>query len=162
VAQIKIHRDGTVETLCGTQDIGGGARTVVLIRTSAELGYIPLEKISVKIGRSEYGASSGSAGSSTTGAVTREIRDAAQRVLKQLFELVGKQTGADPGRLEIRDGGVIGPRGGGGGTSWEDATKLIKDTLVGHAPTSLEPGMQWYLVRDDGTIEQANEENYKA
>lgn len=161
MAQIRIHRDGAVEVFCGTQDIGGGARTVVQLCTSMELGYLPLEKIRVSIGRSEYGASGASAGSSTTRTVAREISDAAKRVLPQLLELAAEKLGVNDSSLQIRDGGVIAPRGKAG-LSWTEATALIQDSLIGHAPTLLEPGAQWTVIRDDGTVEQATDENYLA
>jgi len=162
MAQIKIHRDGTVETLCGTQDIGGGARTVVLVLTSMELGYLPLNLITVKIGDSEFGASGASAGSSTTAGVLNEIREAAKRVLPQLYELVAERLRVDAGDLTIREDGTIGPRRGDRGLPWKEACSLINDTLIGHAGPPLAPDAQWYVMREDGAVEQATEEDYKA
>jgi xanthine dehydrogenase YagR molybdenum-binding subunit len=162
MAQIKILRDGTVEAMIGTQDIGSGSRTVVAILTSRAFGYLPLEKVNVKIGDSDLPASGASAGSSTTGGVTREIQDAARRVQTKLFELAAEKLGAKPEDLEIKEGGVVGPRGKGGGLKWEEAAGLIKDSIIGHASSVVEPGYQWAVVREDGVIDQADEQNYKA
>ena len=162
MAQIKINRDGTVEALVGSQDIGGGARTVVAILTSRSFGYLPLNKINVKIGDSDLGWSAASAGSGTTGALTKELGDAFRNVSKQLFDLVAAKLNVASGDLEIREGGVIGPKGKGGGMKWDDAAGLIKDSIIGFAPTVVEPGYQWVVIREDGTMEQANEQEYKA
>ncbi len=162
MAQIKISRDGTVEALVGSQDIGGGARTVVAILVSRSFGYLPLNKINVKIGDSDLGRSAASAGSGTTNALTKEMGDAFRNVSKQLFDLVGAKLNVPADQLEIRDGGVVGPRGKGGGLKWEDAAGLIKDSIIGFAPTVVEPGYEWVVIREDGTMEQASEEEYKA
>jgi xanthine dehydrogenase YagR molybdenum-binding subunit len=165
MAQVKILRDGTVEAMVGSQDIGGGARTVVAILTSRAFGYLPLSKINVKIGDSDFGKSAASAGSGTTGALTGELtgrNGAIGNVQKQLFDLVGAKLNVAADQLEIRPGGVIGPKGKGGGMKWDDAAGLIKDSIIGFAPTIVEPGYQWAIVREDGTIDQASEEDYKA
>lgn len=162
MAQIRINRDGSVETMLATQDIGGGARTVCAIITSRCFGHLALERIRVRIGDSDYPASGASAGSSTTGGVTREIERAADTARQQLLELAAGKLKAEAGRLEIRDGGVIGVQGKPGGLSWEEATSLIKDSIIGHADTLVEPGYQWAVCRDGGEVEQANEENYRA
>ncbi len=107
MAQIKIHRDGSVETLCGTQDIGGGARTVVQLHTSRLLKYLPLGKITVRIGDSSYGSSGASAGSSTTRGVEWEVKRAVSSVLKTLFEEVASKLDADVSGLELLEGGKI-------------------------------------------------------
>jgi xanthine dehydrogenase YagR molybdenum-binding subunit len=162
MAQIRIHRDGTVEALIGTQDIGGGARTVVAIITSREFGHLALEKIRARIGDSELPASGASAGSSTTRGVENELRQAARNVRAKLFELAAEKLEVSADQLEIRDGGVVAQRNGAKKLTWQEATSLIKDSILGHERSIVEPGYQWALCRDDGTVEQANEENYRA
>jgi xanthine dehydrogenase YagR molybdenum-binding subunit len=162
MAQLRIQRDGSVEALIGTQDIGGGARTVVALITSRALGWLALDKITVKLGDSDLPKSGASAGSSTTGGVTREIEQAAQRVLGQLFELAAEKLGVAANQLEMKPGGVVGPRNKAGGLTWEDATGLIKDSIIGFAPTVVEPGYEWAVCRESGEIEQASREDYRA
>lgn len=160
MAQIHIHRDGTVETLCGTQDIGGGARTVCLVRTSMAFGWLPMERIRVKIGSSEYGNSGASAGSSTTGGVSREIQEAAKRALAQLFDVVAEKLGVPASTLEIQEGGEIAPRGRKG-LSWSAATALLRDTVIGHASTPKDPDAQWCVLSDeDDSVRQMTEKDY--
>ncbi len=82
-AQVTINPDGTVEVRCGTQDLGTGARTVIGLVAAEVLG-VPLEKIVVKIGDTDYPASGGSGGSTTTASVSPAIFDASTNALKEL------------------------------------------------------------------------------
>lgn len=162
MAQIKIFRDGTVETTCGTQDIGGGARTVVQILTSRSLGYIPLGLVKVRVGDSDFGASGASAGSSTTGGVTREVQSASRSVLNKFFEEIAPKLKAEAKDLEVREGGRVGVKGASQAIPWDEACGMLRDTVIGHAPTIVDPGWQWAFVHEDGSIEQASEETHLA
>lgn len=162
MAQIRIHRDGTVETMCGTQDIGSGARTVVQILTSRAFGYLPLEKIRVRIGDSDFGASGASAGSSTTGMVTSEVQKASKSVLEKFFEAIAEKMKAGAGDLEIREGGRVGIKGREQSVEWNEACGWLRDSVLGHVPTVVDPDAQWAVCHEDGSIEQADEENYRA
>ncbi|MBI2901022.1 MAG: molybdopterin-dependent oxidoreductase [Planctomycetes bacterium] len=162
MAQIRIHRDGTVEALCGTQDIGGGARTAVLILASRAFEWLPLSKIVVRIGDSDFGASGASAGSSTTGGVTQEFRKASEAVKAKFFGEIAPRLKAGAGDLEIREGGRVGVKGQERSIAWDEACSLLRDTVLGHAPTIVEPEAQWAFVHEDGTVEQATEETHPA
>ncbi len=162
MAQAKIHRDGTVEVLTASQDIGGGARTVAQLIASRYLGWLSLDKIKVKIGDSDYGSSGASAGSSTTRGLENEVQRAVQAVLQKLFEVVAPKMGAaGPRDCQVIEGPKVSARSGKT-IDWDEACGMLKDSIMSYAPTIVEPGSQWALVRDDGTIEQATEENYKA
>ncbi len=160
MAQIRIHRDGTLEALCGTQDIGGGARTVVLLGTSRLFEWLPLGRIRVRIGDSDFGASGASAGSSTTGMVTTELRKAAEAVKGRFFEEIAGKLKVDAKDLELREGGRVGVRGQEKVLEWDEACGLLRDTVLGHAPTIVDPDSQFAIVHDDGEIEQASEETH--
>ena len=160
MAQIKIHRDGSVETLCGTQDIGGGARTVVQLHTSRFLKYLPLGKITVRIGNSRYGSSGASAGSSTTRGVEWEVKRAVAKVLEALFEEVAPKLGTNTASMELLEGGKI--RAAQKEFSWEEVCGHLKDTVMSHAPTPVDPDYQWAVIDEDGRIQQASEEEYHA
>lgn len=87
-AQATINPDGTVEVRCGTQDLGTGARTVVAV-VAAEVFGIPLDKISARIGDTDYPPSGGSGGSTTTASVSPAIFDVCTKALKELETLSG-------------------------------------------------------------------------
>ena len=160
MAQIKIHRDGSVETLCGTQDIGGGARTVVQLHTSRFLKYLPLGKITVRIGNSRYGSSGASAGSSTTRGVEWEVKRAVAKVLEALFEEVSPKLGTNTASMELLEGGKV--RAATKEYSWEEVCSQLKDTVMSHASTAMDPDSQWAVIDDEGKIQQASEETYLA
>jgi xanthine dehydrogenase YagR molybdenum-binding subunit len=82
-AQATINPDGTVEVRCGTQDLGTGARTVVAL-VAAEIFGIPLDRISAKIGDTDFPPSGGSGGSTTTASVSPAIFDVCTKALKEL------------------------------------------------------------------------------
>ena len=82
-AQATINPDGTVEIRCGTQDLGTGARTVVAL-VAAEVFGIPLDRISAKIGDTDFPPSGGSGGSTTTASVAPAIYDVCSRALWEL------------------------------------------------------------------------------
>lgn len=160
MAQIKIHRDGTVETLCGTQDIGGGARTVVLLVTSREFAHLPLGRIRVRIGDSDFGASGASAGSSTTNGVNNEVSKAAKAVKARFFEEIAGKLNAEPKDLELLEGGRVGIKGQDKVVEWTEACGLLRDTVLGHAATIVDPGWEFAIQHEDGRIEQASERTH--
>ncbi|MGQ9729614.1 MAG: xanthine dehydrogenase family protein molybdopterin-binding subunit, partial [Candidatus Fervidibacter sp.] len=90
--EVRIHRDGQVEVLLGTQDIGTGTRTVVGIAAAEALGLTPdfvrSEKFKVQIGDTLLGYSGTSGGSVTTATVFPAVYDAAEKALKRLLEIV--------------------------------------------------------------------------
>ncbi len=87
-AQATINPDGTVEIRCGTQDLGTGARTVVAL-VAAEIFGLPPERISARIGDTEFPASGGSGGSTTTASVAPAIFDVCTKALNELQVLSG-------------------------------------------------------------------------
>src|SRR5208337_1992955 len=73
---LTIHPDGSVDIKLGTQDLGTGTRTCILIVASETLG-IPMEAIQLQIGDTTYPPSGGSGGSTTIGGVSSSTRRAA-------------------------------------------------------------------------------------
>ncbi len=82
-AQATINPDGTVEIRCGTQDLGTGSRTVVGLVASEVFG-IGQDKITVRIGDTDYPPSGGSGGSTTTASVAPAIFDTCAKALEEL------------------------------------------------------------------------------
>ncbi len=69
----------------GTQDLGMGTRTAIMIIAGDTLG-LPLEQIDLKIGDNQYPPSGGSGGSTTIGGVSSSARRAtmdAREALRQ-------------------------------------------------------------------------------
>ena len=73
---LTIHPDGSVELKLGSQDLGTGTRTCILIVAADTLG-LPLDAIQLQIGDTIYPPSGGSGGSTTIGGVSSSTRRAA-------------------------------------------------------------------------------------
>ena len=90
LADVKIHRDGSVEAISGTQDIGCGTRTFMATVTAETLGLEP-QDITVKIGDTAYPWAPISGGSLTAPSVAPAVRDAALKAAEHLKEMAAKK-----------------------------------------------------------------------
>ena len=105
-AEVRLHRDGSVEVLSSVQDLGTGIRTVLAQVVAEELGLQPTD-VTVRIGDTLYPAGPGSGGSKTTGTITPPVRTAAYKVGQQLLAAVAPGLGVAPAALALRDGYVV-------------------------------------------------------
>ena len=96
---LTIHPDGSVDIKMGTQDIGTGTRTTIVI-VAAETLSIPIEAINLYIGDTLYPPSGGSGGSTTPGGVSSSTRRAAVDAREALFVKVAPALNAQPADLE--------------------------------------------------------------
>ncbi|HEB35277.1 MAG TPA: xanthine dehydrogenase family protein molybdopterin-binding subunit [Candidatus Aminicenantes bacterium] len=102
-ADVKLHPDGSVEAICGTQDIGCGTRTYMATITAETLGLRPKD-VTVKIGNTEYPWCGGSGGSTTTPSVAPAIRDAALKAADYLKKMAAEKLKAKPDEINITKG----------------------------------------------------------
>ena len=102
---LTIHPDGSVDLKMGTQDIGTGTRTTIVIVAAETLG-LPIEAINLYIGDSLYPPSGGSGGSTTPGGVSSSTRRAAVDAREALFAKVAPTLNAQPDDLECVNGMV--------------------------------------------------------
>jgi xanthine dehydrogenase YagR molybdenum-binding subunit len=105
-AMIKLHRDGSVEVLSGTQDIGTGTRTYMAMITADTLG-VDLKQVSVRIGSTLYPYSTGSGGSQTTPSVGPAVRDAALKAAEYLKKRASAQLNIEPDQIQIQKGKYV-------------------------------------------------------
>jgi xanthine dehydrogenase YagR molybdenum-binding subunit len=123
----------------GTQDLGTGTRTAILIVAADTLGLTP-EQINLKIGDTEYPPDGGSGGSTTIGGVSSSTRRAAVDARDQLFARVAPALNAQPGDLEAVNGTVRVKSQPSRSISWKDAcmrlgTKPVEVTDKNLAPS---------------------------
>jgi len=104
----------------GTQDLGVGTRTAILIVAADSLG-IPMEAIDLKIGDNQYPASGGSGGSTTIGGVSASTRRAAVDALNELLAKVAPGLKAKPEELESVGGAIRVQSDPSRSISWKDA-----------------------------------------
>jgi len=102
---LTLHPDGSVDIKLGSQDLGTGTRTCILIVAAETLG-IPMDAITLNIGDTQYPPSGGSGGSTTIGGVSSSTRRAAVDAREALFEKVAPALNAQPVDLECANGTV--------------------------------------------------------
>ena len=100
---LTIHPDGSVDLKMGTQDLGTGTRTCILVVAADTLG-IPMDAIQLQIGDTTYPPSGGSGGSTTIGGVSSSTRRAAVDARDALFAKVAPALNVQPDQLECVNG----------------------------------------------------------
>jgi len=138
---LTIHPDGSVEIKMGTQDLGTGTRTCILVVAADTLG-IPMEAIQLLIGDTNYPPSGGSGGSTTIGGVSSSTRRAAVDARDALFAKVAPGLNAQPDQLECKNGQVSVKGDPSRVLSWKEAcSKLgaMPVTVRGKNPDRTKP-----------------------
>jgi xanthine dehydrogenase YagR molybdenum-binding subunit len=121
---LTIHPDGSVDIKMGTQDLGTGTRTTIVIVAAETLG-IPIEAIHLYIGDTLYPPSGGSGGSTTPGGVSSSTRRAAVDAREALFAKVAPALQAQPGDLECVNSTVRVKSDPGRSLNWKQACSKI-------------------------------------
>ena len=121
---LTIHPDGSVEIKMGTQDLGTGARTIIIIVAADTLG-IPMENVNLLYGNNRYPQSGGSGGSTTSGGVTSSTRRAAVEARDELFAKVAPALKAQPEELEAVEGRVRVKGDASRSLSWKEACAKV-------------------------------------
>jgi len=138
---LTINPDGSVEIKMATQDLGTGARTIIMIVAADTLG-IPLDQVKLLIGDSRYPVSGASGGSTTSGGVTSSTRRAAVDARSALFAKVAPALNAQPEDLEAVNGTVRVKSDPSRNLSWKDACAKIGAmplTIRGKNPDKSKP-----------------------
>src|SRR5579863_8244180 len=121
---LTIHPDGSVDIKMGTQDIGTGTRTTIVIVAAETLG-LPISAINLYIGDSLYPPSGGSGGSTTPGGVSSSTRRAAVDAREALFAKVAPALNAQPADLECVNSTVRVKSDAGRSLNWKQACSKI-------------------------------------
>ncbi len=103
---LALYPDGAVEIKIGTQDLGTGTRTCILMVAADTLG-VPMSRISLLIGDNKYPPSGTSGGSTTIGGVSSAMRRAAVDARAALLEKVAPALETKPEELDIADGTIF-------------------------------------------------------
>ncbi len=138
---LTIHPDGSVELKMGSQDLGTGTRTCILIVAADTLG-LPLDAIQLLIGDTTYPPSGGSGGSTTIGGVSSSTRRASVDARDALFAKVAPTFNVQPDQLECINGRVGVKGDSSKSLSWKEAcSKLgaMPITIRGKNPDRAKP-----------------------
>ena len=121
---LTLHPDGSVDIKLGSQDLGTGTRTCILMVAAETLG-LPIEAISLYIGDTMYPPSGGSGGSTTIGGVSSSTRRAAVDAREGLFTKVAPALNAQPADLECVNGTVRVKSDPSRSLSWKQACSKL-------------------------------------
>jgi xanthine dehydrogenase YagR molybdenum-binding subunit len=103
---LTISPDGSVEMKMGTQDLGTGTRTAIIMVIADTLG-IPMDQVKLLVGDSKYPVSGGSGGSTTIGGVSSSSRRASVSALNLLLAKVAPSLDAKPEDLSAKEGKIF-------------------------------------------------------
>jgi xanthine dehydrogenase YagR molybdenum-binding subunit len=130
-AEVRIHRDGSVEVMSGAQDIGTGFRTAMAVVAAEELGLEPAA-IKMNVGDTRWPEGPGSGGSNTTNTVAPVVRLAAHDARQKLFAAAAPALGAPPSELSAAGGKVfVSAEPKRSLTFKQAALKMSGDVIVG-------------------------------
>src|SRR5215469_7116870 len=104
-AEVRVHKDGSLEVLSAVQDIGSGIKTVMAQILAEQFG-VPPEKIAVRVGDTNYPQGPNSGGSVTTLSLTPAVRDAAWQASQKFLAEIAPAFGTTGADLEIMNGEV--------------------------------------------------------
>jgi xanthine dehydrogenase YagR molybdenum-binding subunit len=131
-ATVRIHPDGSIDVLTGTQDLGTGARTI-FAQVAAEALGARVEDVRVILGDTERTPfTPNSWGSMTTPSVAPAVRMAAEEAHERLLEAASELIGIAPECLTIRDGMIIPSTGAPPVPIAEITQKLGEVTITGN------------------------------
>ncbi len=104
-AEVKVHRDGSIELFSGCQDIGSGFRTAIGMVAAEELGVAAAD-VTVHVGDTRFPQGLSSGGSMTLNSVAPVARLAAHDARQHLFAIAAPLLGVTPDALTARDGRI--------------------------------------------------------
>ncbi|HET7103460.1 MAG TPA: xanthine dehydrogenase family protein molybdopterin-binding subunit [Terracidiphilus sp.] len=104
-AEVRVHKDGSLEVLSAVQDIGSGIKTVLAQILAEQFGVSPAQ-VSVKIGDTNYPVGPNSGGSVTTASLTPAVRDAAWQAAQKFLASIAPPLGTTAADLSFAGGMV--------------------------------------------------------
>jgi xanthine dehydrogenase YagR molybdenum-binding subunit len=105
-AQVRVHRDGSVEVVTGCQDIGTGYRTAMMVVAAEELGIAPAD-VTMRLGDTQFPEGPSSGGSVTTNSMAPVVRLAAHEARTKLFALAAPLLGVSAEELDAANGKIF-------------------------------------------------------
>ncbi len=96
-AQVRVHRDGSVEVVTGCQDIGTGYRTAMTVVAAEELGIAPAD-VTLRLGDTQFPEGPSSGGSVTTNSMAPAVRLAANEARTKAVRIGGAAPRSDARR----------------------------------------------------------------
>ncbi len=128
-AQVRVHRDGSVELVTGCQDIGSGYRTAMMVVAAEELGIAPAD-VTMRLGDTQFPEGPGSGGSVTLNSMAPVVRLAANEARTKLFALAAPLLGVTPEELDAANGKIFVAKDPAKAVTFKQAaTKMSGETI---------------------------------
>jgi xanthine dehydrogenase YagR molybdenum-binding subunit len=105
-AEVRVHKDGSVELRTGVADLGTGSRTALAMLVAEELG-LEANQVTVRLADTDLPYAPGSGGSKTQVSLSPAVRTAAAGAKRKLFEAVAARLGAPAQDLVCAGGKVF-------------------------------------------------------
>jgi xanthine dehydrogenase YagR molybdenum-binding subunit len=105
-AEVRLHKDGSVELRTGVADLGTGTRTALAMLVAEELGLEP-RQVTVRIADTDLPYAPASGGSKTQVSLSPAVRTAAARARGKLFEVLAPRLKCEPKDLRCQGGRVL-------------------------------------------------------
>jgi xanthine dehydrogenase YagR molybdenum-binding subunit len=128
-AEVKVHRDGSVEVFQGSQDIGTGFKTAMAMVVAEELGIRP-QDVTVHVGDTRWPQGVGSGGSNTTNSVAPAVRLAAHDARTKLFAIAAPLLAAKPEDLDAAGGKVFVAASPGKSMAFRQAAAKMPNEVI--------------------------------
>jgi len=128
-AEVRVHRDGSVELFHGAQDLGTGIRTVLAIIAAEELGLQPAD-ITVHVGDTRFPPGGTSGGSTTTNSSGPAARLAAHEARMRVAALAAPLLNAKPDELEFADGKIFVAANPGRQVAFREAAQKMPGEVI--------------------------------
>jgi len=164
-ARAILFADGHAEIECCTQDIGTGTYTI-MTQVAADALSLPVDKVRVRLGDSNYPKGANSGGSQVSASVGPAIRAAAIGVVEKLTKLAVQDTasplhGLDERSVQAANSGIYSsaePQRGESYTDLLSRLKLDKLEALAHTNVSTRP-QQGAAAGESDMEEKAREES---
>lgn len=128
--RVTISADGSVLVQSSTQDLGTGEKTVLAIVVAEVLG-LQVRDVTIQIGESNYGRSTGSGGSTTCPGTSPAAFNAANQAKTNLLAAIAPRMNAQPADLDLQPGNVVN-RQNNERMPWRQAcARLGQQSIVG-------------------------------
>jgi xanthine dehydrogenase YagR molybdenum-binding subunit len=142
LADVVLYPDGSVEVVCGTQDIGCGTRTHMAVVAAETLGLGPKD-ITVKLGNSDYPWAPISGGSLTTPSVAPAVRDAALKAVERLKAVAAARLKVEAGDIVMADRKFASKSDPAKSASFAEVCRDLRRETVFHGERGGMPGDQY-------------------
>jgi len=109
LVRVSINADGSVLVQSSTQDLGTGERTVLAMVVAEILGLTPTD-VTVQIGESQFGPSTGSGGSTTCPGTAPAALNAVEAAKRAFLTAIAPRMGGNVEDLTIEPGFVVNTR----------------------------------------------------